>query len=138
MAFDILWLTFPPLRDISRKSGKLIERNRNLEVSIMREELDYIVKKHNLIDRTFKSFWHNYDCYLEEESKESKEVGLYDRDSINAELYGYAFCVTNELDFDCIKVYIDIFLKGNNVRCGDYWCIYDLDGNKFDDYFVIE
>lgn len=104
----------------------------------MREELDNIVKKYNLIERTFESFWRTYDCYLEEEPEESKEVGFYNRDSVNAELYGYSFCVTNELDFDYVKVHIDIFLKGKTVRCGDYWCIYDLDGKEFDDCFVVD
>lgn len=104
----------------------------------MREQLDNIVKTHDLIDRTFESFWDVYDHYLEEQPFESKEIGFCDRDSINAELYGYAFCVTNELDFDCIKVYIEIFRKGETVSCGDYWCIYGLDGKKFDDYFALE
>ncbi len=104
----------------------------------MREELDYIVKKHNLIERSFESFWHTYDVYLEEEPTESREAGLCNRDSINVELYGYAFCVTKELDFDCIKVYIEIYLKDNSVRCGEYWCVYNLDGKEFDDYLVID
>ncbi len=104
----------------------------------MREELDNIVKKHNLIERTFTSFWHTYDVYLEEQPTESREVGLCSRDSIDAELYGYAFCVTKELDFDCIKVYIEIYLKGKTVRCGEYWCVYSLDGKEFDRYFAIE
>lgn len=104
----------------------------------MREELDCLLKKHNLIDRTFDSFWHTFDRYLKEEPEESKEAGFFSRDSVRAELYGYSFCVTNELDFDCIKVYIDIFLKGETVNCGDYWCIYSLDGEEFDDCFVID
>ena len=104
----------------------------------MREELDNIVKMHDLIGRTFESFWCTYDRYLEEEPTESKTIGFYGRDSINAELYGYAFFVTKELDFDCIKVYIEICLKAENIRCGEYWCVYSLDGKEYDDYFVID
>lgn len=104
----------------------------------MREKLDAIVQKYNLIGRTFERFWKTYDDYLREEPLESKENGLCDRNSITVELYGYSFCVTNELDFDYIKVYIDFFLKGKTMRLGDYWCIYMLDGKEFDDYFVIE
>lgn len=103
----------------------------------MREKLDYIVQTHRLIERTFEGFWLTYDGWLKENPEESREAGFIGRDSIRAELYGYAFCVTNELDFDCIKVYIEWFRKDGTVRCGDYWCIFDLDGNNFDDYFVI-
>ena len=104
----------------------------------MREELDRLVEKFNLIERTFDGFWYAFDSYLKKYPIESKEVGFFSRDSVSVELSGYSFCVTNELDFDCIKVYMDIFLKGETVSCGDYWCIYSLDGDEFDDYFVID
>lgn len=104
----------------------------------MREELDGIVKKYNLIERTFTSFWQAYDAYLEEEPTESREAGLCNRDSISAELYGYAFCVTKQLDFDCITVTIEFGLKEKHFRCGEYWCEYSLDGKEFDYYFVID
>ena len=92
-----------------------------------------------MISRTFDYFWNTYDYYLLEEPTESKELRLFSRDSIDVQLYGYCFCVTNELNFDWIKVCIDFFLKGEKtMRLGTYWCIYKLNGEFFDDYFVIE
>ncbi len=104
----------------------------------MREELDAIVQKHNLINRTFEAFWKNYDSYLIEEPGESKELGLLDRNSIYVKLYGYSFSVRTSLDFDSVIVYIDFFKKGETIRTGSCWCIYKPDGDLFDDYFVCD
>ena len=103
----------------------------------MREELDNIIKKYDLIAQTFENFWVAYDTYLTDEltKEESKSYGLIDRNSISAELYGYQFCVFNDLNFDCIKVTIDCFLKSKTMRFATYWCIYNLDGELFDDCF---
>ena len=80
----------------------------------MKETLEKIVIEHDLINQTLKNFWECYDDYLADEDtkEEAKEYGLVDRNSINAELYGYSFWVSNDLDFVHIKVYIDCFLKG--------------------------
>ena len=104
----------------------------------MKNKLDNIIQKNKMIPRAFESFWNSYDSYLLEESEESKKLELLNRNSITAELYGYSFCVTKDLDFDWIKVCIDFFLKDETTRLGTYWCIYNLDGDLFDDYFVIE
>lgn len=106
----------------------------------MREILEKTVNEHDLINRTFESFWEVYDAYLSEEDAKdiTGELGLADRDSIHAEFYGYSFWVSNDLDFVHIKVYIDCFLKGESTRFATYWCVYDLEGELFDDYFVIE
>lgn len=104
----------------------------------MREELDAIVQKYNLINRTFETFWENYDSYLIEEPEESKGLGLLDRDSIYIKLYGYSFSVRNSLNFDSVMVYTDFFKKGETIITGSYWCIYQLNGELFDDYFVID
>jgi len=104
----------------------------------MREELDAIVQKYNLVNRTFEAFWRNYDAYLIEEPEESKGLGLLDRDSIYVKFYGYSFCVINKLDFDSVIVYIDFFRKGETISLGNFRCIYKLDGDLFDDYFIID
>ena len=39
---------------------------------------------------------------------------------------------------ECIKVYIEFFLKDENMPLGRYWSIYEPDGEFFDDFFVIE
>ena len=106
----------------------------------MREKLDIIIQKHDLINRTFKNFWEAYDTYLTDEltKEESQGYGLIDRDSIDAELCGYSFCVSNALNFDYIKVTIDCFQKGETMRFASYWCIYNLDGELFDDCFYGE
>lgn len=99
-----------------------------------------IIGEYDLINRTFKNFWECYDKYLtnEEAKDEIEKYGLVDRNSINAELYGYSFWVANDINFEHIKVYIDCFLKGETSRFATYWCIYDLQGEFFDDYFVGE
>ncbi len=106
----------------------------------MRETLEKIVSEHDLINQTFTNFWDCYDNYLSDEDtkEEVEEYGLVDRDSIDVKLYGYSFCVSNDLDFVHIKVYIDCFLKGESTRFATYWSIYDLQGEFFDDYFVCE
>ncbi len=106
----------------------------------MREELENIIKKYNLISNSFEYFWENYDQYIsnEDTKDEAKENGFINRDSIAAKLYGYSYCISDDLDFDYIKVYIDCFRKGETMRSITYWCIYDLNGDLFDDYFVLE
>ena len=81
----------------------------------------------------------NYDFYLKEEPEESRELGFIDRDSVRAEYYGYYFGISSDMDFDHIKVYVDGFLGDNDIsRDITYWCIYTLDGEHFDDHFIIE
>ncbi|MBR1443427.1 MAG: hypothetical protein IJ583_07835 [Firmicutes bacterium] len=123
--------------DIDVKSLKSERLNK---MENMREMLDKIIEKYDLIKKTFENFWISYDGYLTDEvtKEESKGYGLTDRNSINAKLSGYSFCVSGGLEFECIKVYIEFFLKGENMPLGRYWSIYEPDGEFFDDYFVIE
>lgn len=104
----------------------------------MRQKLDALITKHDLIRRTMDSFWAMFDCYLEEEPEECAAIGFVNRESVRAELYGYVFGAARNLEFDFIKVYLDVFVQGKSLRVGDYWCIYDLQGNLFDDVFVID
>ena len=105
----------------------------------IRKELDEIVGKYELVKRTVGRFWKNYDSYLEEEPEESREFGFVDRDSVRAEFYGYYYGVSNNLDFEHIKVYVDGYRKGGGkCRAISFWCIYRMDGELFDDYFVVE
>ncbi|MBQ3161916.1 MAG: hypothetical protein IJC04_07305 [Oscillospiraceae bacterium] len=104
----------------------------------MRKQLEAIIEKYNLINQTFESFWINVDNYIKEDPEECAEIGLINKNQIKPELHGYSFCVTKEWNVDCIKVYIDIFLEGDSFRIGDYWCVYNLDGEFLDDYFVID
>jgi hypothetical protein len=105
----------------------------------IRKELDEIVRKYDLVESTIECFWENYDGYLEEEPEESRELGFADRSSVRAEFYGYYYGVSNNLDFEHIKVYVDGYHKDDGMcRCISFWCIYTLDGELFDDYFVIE
>ena len=42
-------------------------------------------------------------------------------------------------DFEHIKVYVDGYRKGKDrCRTISFWCIYRMDGEFFDDYFVID
>lgn len=106
----------------------------------MRNELDSIVQKYDLINHSFEVFWTNYDTYITDENtkEEAKENGFISRDSVTAKLHGYSFCVSEDLDFDYIKVCIDCFRKRETLRSIRFWCIYDLNGELFDDFFVLE
>lgn len=106
----------------------------------MKEILEKIISEHDLINQTFNNFWKCYDAYLSDEDsrEEIEEYGLVNRNSINVKLYGYSFWISNDLDFEYIKVYIDCFFKGESMRFATYWCIYNLQGELFDDYFVFE
>ena len=43
----------------------------------MRQELDNIIKKYDLINQTFENFWETYDTYLTDElTKEEREYNI--------------------------------------------------------------
>lgn len=107
------------------------------EICSMKKELEALIRKHNLINRTFDSFWKNYDRYIIEEPEESAEIGVTNRDSIEAGLYGYSYVISKAFNSDHIKVEIEMVLQSNKTQVGSYWCIFDLSGNCKDDYFVI-
>ncbi|MBQ8966589.1 hypothetical protein [Ruminococcus sp.] len=104
----------------------------------LRKELDEIVKSYDLVERTVECFWANYDSYLDEEPEESHEFGFTDRNSARAEFYGYYYGVSSNLDFEHIKVCVDGYRHGENCRAISFWCIYRMDGELFDDHFVVE
>lgn len=103
----------------------------------MREELDELVKKYNLIDRTVKSFWLTYDNYLTDEltREERQKAGLTDRDSVSIQLEGYSYHVTQTVDFDYISVMVYCFRKGETIPLIEYYCTYYLNGEFFDDFW---
>ena len=103
----------------------------------MRQQLDLLVTQHDLINRTFACFWETFDSYLQEEPQECAKIGFTSRASVKPVLYGYVFGTSTDLAFDFIKVYLDIFVNGESVRAGDYWRIYNLQGEAFDDAFII-
>ncbi|MBP5492942.1 MAG: hypothetical protein J6Y08_08865 [Clostridiales bacterium] len=105
----------------------------------MREALDAIVASCDLINRTFDNFWVCYDDYLTDEitKEEAEEFGLLDRNSVEARLNGYAFCVTDKYGCDLLKVYLDVYKKKQTSQFARYVCIYTTDGQIIDDIFSI-
>ena len=100
----------------------------------------YIVQEYNLIDRTIDSFWLSYDDYLTDEitREESKEVGLTDRSSVYIKLAGYSFHVSTSVDFDYISVKVYCYREKENIPIIEYHCTYFLNGELFEDYFLLK
>lgn len=105
---------------------------------IMKNELEKFVQEHDLIQRTFVSFWNCYKNYLQEYPEEAGEYQLIDRDSVQPELYGYSFVISKKFQRDFVKVLIDIYQKNETFEIGEYWCIYDENGEILDDTFVLD
>ena len=104
----------------------------------MRKELDELVEKYDLINRTFDSFRKSYDNYLTDDitKEEAAEAGFTDKDTIIPELECYSFVVSKKFSRDYIAVTLECHREGETLCCITYWVIYDLDGNDYDDYFV--
>ena len=104
----------------------------------MREKLDEMVKEHDLINRSFLYFWDAYDDYLVDDitKDEARELNLVDRDSVELNLYGYSYCVTERYESDIIRVNIDAYYKGTYKQIIEYACLFNLNGECIDDYFA--
>lgn len=117
------------------------------------QQIMELVKKHNLINRTFEYFWCSYDSYLIEEAEEAKDFGLIDRDSVNVSLCLIAFKLRHfdenmKHRFTTICVTLE-FQHQNNTQewLGTYECLFFMngsteneskDGEVCDDFFWIE
>ena len=104
----------------------------------MKNQLEKFVQKYDLVQRTFASFWNCYDDYLQEYPEEAEEYQLIDHDSVRLELYGYSFVISEKFHRDFVKVLIDIYQKNEMYQIGEYWCIYDENGEILDDTFVLD
>jgi hypothetical protein len=106
---------------------------------MLREELDGIVERYDLVKRTFDSFWICFENYLTGDitREESREYGLTNKDQVEVRLYGYSFVVSKKFSREFIKVDLDVYKKDCNPEFAEYSCIYSLDGECEDDSFVI-
>lgn len=110
----------------------------------MREQLTELVRKYDLINRTYEYFWINYDKYLAEEPEEAHSVGLFDRNSIEEPfLRNVEYMLTNgksldSFDRELLSVRLDFCLKGSGCIIWNYTCDFTLNGEVFDDWFIID
>lgn len=107
----------------------------------MKNKLNELVEKYRLIEYSWEFFWESYDNYIIIEPEESAENAIYNRNSIEPMLYSISYRIKAEYeDFDSevIIVRIDMRLKSNDNLIGHYACIFDLNGECIDDYFVID
>ncbi|MBR1528789.1 MAG: hypothetical protein IJ642_05760 [Oscillospiraceae bacterium] len=104
----------------------------------MKEILYQIIEKYHMIERTWEYFWKNYDSYLEEEPEEAQEYGLYNRDSVRPYLFDRSFHVRYDNEIEIIRITIHIDRIKDNRYIGGYSSDFTLDGEDFDDWFMIE
>ncbi len=110
----------------------------------IRQQLSDLLKKFDMINRTYKYFWVNYDKYLQEEPEEAVSFGLTDRSSIEKPLLRYADYKLTDADgqsgfgLELLSVSLDFYHKEeSSCALGYYTCEFTMDGEVNDDYFVI-
>lgn len=110
----------------------------------IKRQIIELVQKYNLIDQTFDSFWENYDSYISKEPEEAESVGLINRSSIEKPfLRSVYYTLTNanehnDFELELLVVRLDFYHKEEpDCVLGDYTCEFTLDGEIFDDFFVI-
>lgn len=108
----------------------------------MKEQLTKIISEYDLTDVTYDSFWERYKSYLADSAEEAAEHGLVDETSVSITLRSTAYCKSGYLErngekMDYIEICYEMYDKQNKY-VGYYAGIFDLDGNMFDDCFVIE
>ena len=104
----------------------------------MKEMLYQLIETYDLIERTWEWFWKNYDSYLKEEPEESAKVGLYSRDSVEAYLIDRSYHISYDNEIEFIRITIDMRRKKDNHYIGYYSSDFTLNGEDFDDWFVME
>lgn len=126
-----------------------LERHRTIgrirrNVMNIREQLSELIEKYDLINRTYEYFWKNYDSYLKEEPEEANSLDLMDRSSIEKPLLRYAnYKLTsvngqNDFGFELLSVGLDFYHKEEGgCALGYYTCEFTMNGEVFDDFFVI-
>ena len=108
----------------------------------MKEQLTKIISEYNLTDVTYDSFWESYKGYLADSAEEAAKHGLVDETSVSITLRSTAYCISEYLErngekMDYIEICYEMFNKQDKY-VGYYDCLFDLDGNMFDDYFVTD
>lgn len=111
----------------------------------IREQLSELIESYDLINRTYEYFWVNFDKYLSEEPEEAHSVGLFDRSSIKKPFLRYAdYKLTgsngqNDFGLELLSVSLDFYHKEeSSCALGYYTCEFTMDGEVYDDYFVID
>lgn len=110
----------------------------------IKEQLSNLIEKYNLIDKTFEYFWGCYDNYLTEQPQEAASFGLRDRNSVKPVLYKIDYRLTYgdvvDDDSPCFQqlvVMLDI-KDSENFQIGYYECLFSMDGEASDNFFVID
>ena len=103
----------------------------------MKEELEALVEKFDLKNRTFQYFRKCYEDYLTDDitKDEAAGFGLKDSSSVTAEFYCYSFLVNERYSDGIIRVSLDIYRKGETIPFFEYDCLFDQNGKFEDDFF---
>ncbi|MBQ8121350.1 MAG: hypothetical protein IJ172_11330 [Ruminococcus sp.] len=108
----------------------------------LKEQLNEIISRYDLIDVTFDSFWRVYNCYLAESAQEASEYGLFDEDSVNVSLRSESYVISETIKSNGEKnEFIEIRIEMRDKQdhyIGYYDAVFDLDGTFADDFFVLE
>lgn len=107
----------------------------------LKEQLNEIVSKYDLMNASFDMFWKCYKSYLAESPDEASEYGLVDEDSVRISLRSTSYVISeatrNGEKLEFIEISIEMRNKEDHYL-GYYDAIFDLDGTVSDDYFVLE
>ena len=91
----------------------------------------------NIFAHTLKNFWHSFETYAEDDYEEFAVV--FPKGNTNVSLkpdrISYEIDLPNFLQ-DLIAIYINIYVDERQV--GWFKQLYLLDGEPFDEYFIID
>lgn len=101
---------------------------------------DYIKKwciNNNVLNRTIEMFWNCFDIYSKEEYEEYKLIFTSGKKDIQTKFDKVSFEVElPDFSHELVSITIDIYISETKV--GWYKQFFLLNGEAFDDFFVIE
>ncbi|MEB2299887.1 hypothetical protein LAV72_09670 [Lysinibacillus xylanilyticus] len=101
-------------------------------------------EKHSVEKRTIKWFWRNLTSYEQEEKEEFLEVFGEDFNKLNLKIALNKIALyidewnkdsDSSYGYDYVISYVPIVYNGEKI--GEYRLLFTLDGESFDDFFVI-
>jgi len=101
-------------------------------------------EKHSVEKRTIKCFWRNLTSYEQEQKEEFLEVfgENFDKSNLKVTLNNVALFIDEwskdsywSYGYDYVISYVPII--HNDKKIGEYRLLFTLDGESFDDFFVI-
>ena len=106
----------------------------------MKTQIYDLIKKYDLINRTFIYFWESFDNYLKEEPKEAVSYNLINRNSIKTPILKSVKYILTGQKLETENLIITLEFGHTNEKfytLGYYDCVFSTNGDIDDDFFVI-